>query len=320
MCNLPRRWCLLPAIVSAFALTVSPASAAKPRAEIVVAIRYLQQTGVSHSHLCLYGEGGELLRQLTKDDTGQDHRPVFAPDGETIVFTREISDSAKQWWSVKPTGGALHQLPSEPDWYAQAKDSPSFAESSTEGKPDAPNAPVFPMDSTVELALTPTEKAGSDPIAEWYVTLRNPATRKEIRLAGTVAGWFPALLLGEADAPFLQEGGWKVAFIATHLGSSDGAIVQAVNLDGSGFVQVARHWATPVALPGEAAFLSDATERYVPFGDGTHTANCSYVDRWDSRLKRTRYAREGAAAINYGASMYRPGKTPAVIIVRGEQS
>jgi hypothetical protein len=29
-----------------------------------------------------------------------------------------------------------------------------------------------------------------------------------------------------------------------------------------------------------------------------------------------RYAREGTAAVCYGASMYRPGKTPATVSVR----
>ena len=57
--------------------------------EIVVAIRYLQAKGTSHSHLYLYREDGKLLRQLTNDNSGQDSDPIFASDGETIVFTRE---------------------------------------------------------------------------------------------------------------------------------------------------------------------------------------------------------------------------------------
>jgi len=57
--------------------------------EIVVAIRYLQAVGTSHSHLYLYREDGKLLRQLTDDNSGQDVDPIFSPDGETIVLTRE---------------------------------------------------------------------------------------------------------------------------------------------------------------------------------------------------------------------------------------
>ena len=42
-----------------------------------------------------------LLRQLTKDDSGQDLDPIFAPDGETIVFTREIGENKFEFWSVR---------------------------------------------------------------------------------------------------------------------------------------------------------------------------------------------------------------------------
>src|SRR5437762_10258403 len=44
--------------------------------EIVIAIRYLQTEGTSHSHLYLYREDGKILRQLTTDNSGQDVDPV----------------------------------------------------------------------------------------------------------------------------------------------------------------------------------------------------------------------------------------------------
>jgi len=57
--------------------------------EIVLAIRYLQAEGSSHSHLYLYREDGRPLRQLTNDNSGQDSAAIFAPDGANIVFIRE---------------------------------------------------------------------------------------------------------------------------------------------------------------------------------------------------------------------------------------
>ena len=57
--------------------------------EIVIGIRYLQAEGTSHSHVYVYREDGKFLRQLTADDSGQDVDPVFSPEGEIIVFTRE---------------------------------------------------------------------------------------------------------------------------------------------------------------------------------------------------------------------------------------
>jgi Tol biopolymer transport system component len=65
--------------------------------EIVVAIRYLQAKGTSHSHLYLYREDGKLFRQLTNDNSGQDSDPIFAPNGETIVFTREEPNDTREF-------------------------------------------------------------------------------------------------------------------------------------------------------------------------------------------------------------------------------
>jgi len=73
-------------IIGALAILTTQAWA---DAEIVIAIRYLQAEGTSHSHLYLYREDGKLLRQLTNDNSGQDSGPIFAQDGGMIIFTRE---------------------------------------------------------------------------------------------------------------------------------------------------------------------------------------------------------------------------------------
>src|SRR5260221_2606407 len=88
--------------------------------EIVVANRYVQAEGTSHSHLYLYREDGKFLRQLTHDNGGQERDPIFAPDGEAIVFTRETGGRT-EIWSVEPLGGNLHRLAAVPEWYANAK-------------------------------------------------------------------------------------------------------------------------------------------------------------------------------------------------------
>ena len=84
-----------------FAATFSAADFAR-RLQIVVAIRYLQPKGTSHSQLYLYREDGKLLRQLTNDNSGQDSDPIFAGDGESIVFTREKPNDAREFWSIDP--------------------------------------------------------------------------------------------------------------------------------------------------------------------------------------------------------------------------
>src|SRR2546430_3296579 len=99
---------------------------ARAASEIVIAIRYLQAEGVSHSHLYLYRDDGKFLRQLTSDNSGQDVDPIFAPNGEVIAFTREREGSSLEFWTVQPLGGPAAQLDSAPDWYEQATTSPYF--------------------------------------------------------------------------------------------------------------------------------------------------------------------------------------------------
>src|SRR5512133_2327641 len=105
------------------AVIATIAGNAHAESELVIAIRYLHAQGASHSHLYLYREDGKLLRQLTNDNSGQDSGPIFSTNGETIVFTREMTNNVREFWSVNPRGTDLKKLDGAPDWYAQAKSS-----------------------------------------------------------------------------------------------------------------------------------------------------------------------------------------------------
>src|ERR1043166_10099325 len=126
------------------------ATIARGDSEIVIAIRYLQAQGTSHSHLYLYREDGKLLRQLTKDNSGQDSAPIFSPNGETIVFSRETPNNVREFWSVDPRGTDLKKLDAAPDWYAQAKSSPYFTnvEPHEAGSPDTTSSPAESVSPT----------------------------------------------------------------------------------------------------------------------------------------------------------------------------
>src|SRR5260370_7698335 len=89
-----------------------------------------------------------------------------------------------------------------------------------------------------------------------------------------------------------------------------------VETRGPRFVRGSRNWAEPVRVPGEPAFRQLTENRYVPMPGTTKTANCSYIEHWDAQLQKIRYARGKAPAIFYGASVYRPERTPAVITIR----
>jgi hypothetical protein len=107
-----------------------------------------------------------------------------------------------------------------------------------------------------------------------------------------------------------------VAFFGLHLNSTAGDTCSALDLNGPRLVRLSPNWAAPIPLSGESAFLTLTENRYVPIPGSTKTANCSYIEHWDAQLQKIRYARPNTAAICFGASMYRPDRTPTVITVR----
>jgi hypothetical protein len=314
-------------IALAFVLATSTLNAAS---EIVVAIRYLQAEGESHAHLFLYREDGTLLRQLTKENAGQDQDPMFAPDGETIVFTREIAENKFEYWSIEPKGSGLKRLDAQPEWYANAKSTSYFVWPEMEGSGDNESAPPFGQrtqrfrapDGSVEMVLREVKSDEADQDnnlghGKHYV-LRDLKAGKDYEF-GKLPGFEGAveqLQLKGKDDRFLLDPPLRVAFFGVHLNSTDGDTDFALDLTNRRFVRLSPNWAAPFPLPGEGAFLSMTYNRYVPIPGTKKTANCSYLERWDATLKKVRFAREGTAAVCYGASMYRAEKTPTTINIR----
>lgn len=301
-------------------------------AEIVVAIRYLQAQGESHAHLYLYREDGTLVRQLTKENAGQDLDPIFAADGASIIFTRDLGGKKFEFWSIAPDGSALKRLDSEPEWYATAKSSPYFAWPGLDRSGDDESSPPFgerlqrfrAPDGSVEMVLREVkgdeEDAENGPGHGKHYLLRDLKSGKQFEF-GKLPGFEGAVeqleLKGKGDR-FLLEPPLRVAFFGVHLNSTDGDTDYALDLTNRRFVRLSPNWAAPIPLPGEAAFLAMNYQRYVPIPGTTKTANCSYLERWDASLKKVRFAEEGSAAVCYGASMHRPGKMPATITIRKE--
>src|SRR5438093_5509766 len=141
-----RRYALLLAAIAAIA------GNAHAESELVIAIRYLHAQGTSHSHLYLYREDGKLLRQLTNDDSGQDSDPIFSPDGETIVFTREKPNDTRELWSIDPRGTKLKKLDAAPDWYTATKSSPAPKDAGQEES--SASSPTPPQQEPASPAAT----------------------------------------------------------------------------------------------------------------------------------------------------------------------
>jgi hypothetical protein len=305
--------------------------------EIVIAIRYLRAQGTSHSHLYLYREDGKLLRQLTKDSSGQDIDPIFAPDGSTIVFAREKPNNVREFWSIDPRGTGLKKLDAAPDWYAQTKSSPYFTniepEESTSPTPTAspeesasPSATPAPSykapDGSVELVLQTLQSDEDDqyngPGHGKHFLIRDLKSGTETEF-GKLPGFIGVFELlhdkQDMDRHFLFEEPLRLAFFGLHLNSTDGDTYFALDLNQPRLVRLSPNWATPIPLPGESAFLTFTENRYIPIPGSSKTVNCSYMEHWDEKLNKIRYARENAAAIRYGVSMYRPSRTPPIITI-----
>lgn len=107
---------MIAAVLVAACSSAHSEDALSETARLVMAIRYLQVTGTSHSHLYLYSGSGKVLRQLTSAAEGQDRDPVFSPDGKLVVFRRAFK-SRNELWSVAPDTGQPKRLTTVPTWY-----------------------------------------------------------------------------------------------------------------------------------------------------------------------------------------------------------
>src|SRR5438477_3584535 len=243
-------------IVAAFSFLAIDLRAAS---EIVIAIRYLQAEGTSHSHLYLYKDDGKFLRQLTNDNSGQDVDPVFAPDGEMIAFTREKTGAPLEFWSVRPLGGDPGKLDAEPAWYEKTKTSPYFtnrdestptesASPAAESSQPSPTPNAAGMmgerrsykapDGSVELILRedpsdPDDQVNGERHGKHYV-LRYLKTGIQADF-GALPGFFGVYEIlherGNADRQFLFDGLLRGAFIGVHLNSRAGDTAVALDLN-----------------------------------------------------------------------------------------
>jgi len=362
------------------AAIVSPLCGAD-EAMMVVATRYLQAEGVSHAHLYLYKEDGTFVRQLTKFEKGQDHAPLFSPDGKEILFlhtpdsedeggknvTDAKSPASLEPWRIETSGKGLKKLPELPDWYRTARNADHFTPWFPDNWPTNAPAPGHPdkgwerkfselptraeIDSLpvtrvtspggvyeLILKLGPDDLGFNGPGNGKFYELSNLRSGKSWRL-GELPGFLGLTdLLHESSHPqtlFLQQGALNVVFFSLHMGSTFGEACIALDLKKPSLLALPGHqvaWrddrkvpstlpehgdnpgnAIPMALPGEPFFLVLGMNRYEPIPGSKKTANISYLTRFDAALNETPYVQLRTAPIFYGASLYRPGKSPAVI-------
>jgi len=349
--------CLAPTIVSA---ADSPQS-------VVVAIRYYLTEGTSHGHLYLFGPEAKEVRQLTRDATGQDHDPVFSPDGRSIVYRRHLA-GGEQWRSIRTSGEGDQALEKAPAWHLKSAaapacydypkavpipDQPGGGRSYTASKP---GDIVFKMSGGEhELVLKDATHQADANDPSWYpktpfLRVKEQAEDLSIealpvfgpkRDPGVAAFWTGPLqrglvaderesneqheVFGRAeesvllldDSPFVAVPPMRAAFFAQHRGSTAGTGLFAVDLNTRRLYELSPNGGSIFPLPGLPLFACVGDQRYLPLGDGEKWVNCSYLDLWDSGMRRIRFA-EKKPAIFYGASLIVDGHPAQVISIPGK--
>jgi len=287
---------------------------ARAATEVVVAERYLLPRGhASHASLFLYREDGQLVRKLTTGGAGQDSDPGFASDGKAIVFTRLGPGSRKEFWSVATTGRGLRRLEQAPGWYIARTPSPCYHW--PDDPSDASQLPIYRSPDGAYALLADTPDENGEPVSRTW-TLRNLKIGKTMPYPRP-DGWGGQVrtLGANSNQPFLLDGALRTAFVSVHRNDSHSHQVFALNLERPRMIPLSIDEAVVYPLRGDAAFLSVATTLFdvaIPHSDMHETSQ--YLERWNAHFHHVRYGTE-AAAWFYGASVYRPGRTPTIITV-----
>ena len=223
--------------------------------------------------------------------------PYFSTDGETIVFTREMPNNVREFWSVNPAH-IFEKLDAAPDWYAQAKSSPYFTNVEPQEAGSAMRQIHLPSrrhrrNSSADLQIARwfvrIDSAGRSereddqidgPGHGKHFVLRDLKTGTETEFS-KIPGFYGAFELlhdnQDKNRFFLFDGPLRLAFFDLHLNSTDGDTVFALDFTGPRLVRLSPNWATPIPLPGQPALLTFTENRYVPIPASKKTANCSYI-------------------------------------------
>ncbi|KAB2640502.1 MAG: hypothetical protein DVB25_03925 [Verrucomicrobia bacterium] len=333
---------------------------------VVVAIRYYLTEGTSHGHVYLFDADAKELRQLTRDNEGQDHDPVFSPDGGSIVYRRRLA-GGEQWRSIGSGGEGDQALEQAPAWHQKSAMAPARFDypkvGTILGQPGGgrsyttskPGDIVFKM-SGGELELVLKDAAHqadpNDPL--WYPKapfLRVKGQAEDLAIEalpvfgpkrdpGVAAFWTGPLARGWVadehkpnddhavfgstgesvllldDSPFFVVPPMRAAFFAQHRNSTIGTGLFAADLNTRRLYELSPNGGSIFPLPGLPLFACVGEQRYLPLGNSNKTVNCSYLDLWDARLRRMRFA-EKKPGIFYGASLFVEATPAQVITIPG---
>lgn len=284
-------------------------------ADVVVAVRYYKVKGESHSQLFHYSDDGKLVRQLTHSDDAQNIAPMFSPDGKTIVFTQR-KGVLRNVMSIPLAGGEAQTLPEAPAWYLTDQVLDGYTERYGNDLPELWQKfgadRVLPVPGSQQEFVTGDDADATDGSFK-LLALRQHGAGKQVNFfeAGQdiLHNW--SIFHG---SPFLINGPLRVAFLQWTLNSTDGDAFAAIDLNAGQMVELSHNGGVAIPHGKRVGFFVVCEERYQPLGDGKKTVNCTYLDWWNEKLERTRFA--SAISIFEGASIFTPGQ-PILHIPKG---
>jgi hypothetical protein len=281
-------------------------------AEVAISIRYFKVEGTSHYHLYLYSDDAKLLRQLTAPETAHDTAPMFSPDGKLIYFTRD-KQGQKAFLSIRIDGTQLQTLEAAPAGYPpqppadQAYALTGGGENAAVWQSRGDDFFLTTPDGTQELILKSADNFkhidGSQFDADCFkaLTIREVASGQEKRVpTGGDAEDNYCELATRMNSPFLIAAGLRLAFYWQWQGSTAGPRLGALDLTRARARFLSDNPAVPIPHGSRAGFFCVCEERYQALGKTGKTVDCVYLDWWDPKLQRSRFAK--AVALFGGAS------------------
>ena len=280
-------------------------------AEVAVSIRYLAPKGKSHAAIFLFDLHGKLVRQLTQPGEDQDYAPAFSPDGKEIIFRRVHGDEeAKRFFIFDREGRKTRAIEGEPpEWFTQRATAVAFGDSDTNsGESDAtkPDRTFATPDDALALVLKPNPDDEDHPLA--FLREKKGSLQPLAKMPGFSIFWFATL---DHGSPFFLTPKLRTLFFCGDHDSTMGTNTFAFDIARKRIVTLSANSAEAYPWPGHDGFFVAASSRYEPLGDGKRTVNCSYLDWYDTTMKRVRF---GHALGKFGgASVFTKGEPPLIL-------
>jgi hypothetical protein len=299
------------------ALLLCPTLHADTTPLVVVSCRQYLVKGDSTIHLYLYDLNGKLLKQLTNDAGQDDHAPMFAPDGKSIIFTRTTTGAGAPDQSGKYLLAlADNSMSRFPDTASADKATQAYAPTipTTEfgnlAFSDNPTGQPDPADGSNAMSLSSPDKnytliqlTPPDPDASATYKLKTAASPKP-KLLSSFAGYKPDSdaadgYLASSDGPFLLgPSHYGALFVNRHRDT-----MWVVDLNKKAWHELQSEWVPgDIYAPQNKSGFFFVRCSMLPLGDTGKTVLCAFLEWWNAKFQRV--ILNPPLSVIYGATFY----------------